>query len=256
MRRLEGKRIVLTGAAGGIGSLVAALLRGKGAHVIGVDRVECPACDESIIGDLSSREGLAALAGALARRRVDILINSAGVQYFGPVERQDQESIWTGYAVNLIAPVILSAAVLPQMKERESGQIVNIGSVLGSINYPYFTSYSSSKAGLEGYSEGLRRELHGLGIALTHFCPRAVNTSFNNDAVNRFLALAGMTADDPAFVAERIVAAMVARKAYASIGFKERIFAAVNALLPGIIDAGLAGQTVRARTFFLPEQQA
>jgi short-subunit dehydrogenase len=152
--------------------------------------------------------------------------------------------------VNLIAPVALAAAVLPQMKARGSGQIVNIGSVLGSINYPYFAAYSSSKAGLEGYSEGLRRELHGLGIAVTHFCPRAVNTAFNNDAVNRFLALAGMTSDDPALVADRIVAAIVARKAFASIGVKERIFAAINALLPGVIDAGLAGQTVKARQLF------
>lgn len=250
MRRLEGKRVVLTGAAGGIGSLVAARLRGLGAHVTGVDRVECTACDETIVGDLASREGLAALADALSQRTVDILINSAGVQYFGPAELQSRDSLWMGYAVNLIAPVALAAAVLPQMKARRSGQIVNIGSVLGSINYPYFAAYSSSKAGLEGYSEGLRRELHGLGIAVTHFCPRAVNTAFNNDAVNRFLALAGMTADDPALVADRIVAAIVARKAFASIGVKERIFAAINALLPGVIDAGLAEQTVKARQLF------
>ncbi len=250
MQPLEGKRVILTGAAGGIGSLVAALLKSKGAHVTGVDRVDCSACDETIIGDLASREGLKALADTLAARQVDILINSAGVQYFGPAEQQSHDSLWMGYAVNLIAPVALSAAVLPQMKARGNGHIVNIGSVLGSINYPYFAAYSSSKAGLEGYSEGLRRELHGLGIAVTHFCPRAVNTAFNNDAVNRFLSLAGMTADDPAFVAERIVAAIVARKAYASIGFKEHIFAAINALLPGIIDAGLAGQTVKARQLF------
>jgi short-subunit dehydrogenase len=250
VQRLEGKCVILTGAAGGIGSLVSAQLRGRGAYVTGVDRVDCSACDETIIGDLASREGLNALADTLAARQVDILINSAGVQYFGPAERQSQDSLWMGYAVNLIAPVALTAAVLPQMKTRGSGQIVNIGSVLGSINYPYFAAYSSSKAGLEGYSEGLRRELHGLGIAVTHFCPRAVNTAFNNDAVNRFLSLAGMTADDPAFVADRIVTAIIARKAFASIGIKERIFAAINALMPGVIDAGLAGQTVKARQLF------
>ena len=250
MQRLDGTRVVLTGAAGGIGSLVAGQLRGIGAHVTGIDRMDCTVCDETIVGDLASPEGLRTLVAILSERQVDILINSAGVQYFGPAERQSQDSMWMGFAVNLIAPVALSAAVLPQMKARKSGQIVNIGSVLGSINYPYFASYSSSKAGLEGYSEGLRRELHGLGIAVTHFCPRAVNTAFNNDAVNRFLALAGMTADDPAFVADRIVSAIVARKAHASIGFKERIFAAINALLPGVIDTGLAGQTVKARQLF------
>lgn len=250
MRSLEERRVVLTGAAGGIGSLVAVRLRGLGAHVTGIDRIDCTNCDDAIAGDLASPEGLKTLAQALSARHVDMLINSAGVQYFGPAERQSQDSMWMGYAVNLIAPVALAAAVLPQMKVRGEGHIVNIGSVLGSINYPYFAAYSSSKAGLEGYSEGLRRELHGLGIAVTHFCPRAVNTAFNNDAVNRFLALAGMKADDPAFVADRIVAAIVARRSYASIGFKEQLFAAVNALLPSVIDAGLASQTVKARRLF------
>ena len=247
---LEGKKVVLTGAAGGIGSLVAARLRSGGASVVGIDRVDCPACDETIIGDLGSPEGLTALARQLSERHVDMLINSAGVQYFGPAERQPIESMHLGYSVNLIAPVALTAAVLPQMKARQDGQIVNIGSVLGAINYPYFAAYSSSKAGLKGYSEGLRRELHGLGITVTHFAPRAVNTAFNNDAVNRFLSMAGMTADDPAFVADRIFAAIVARRANASIGVKERLFMAINALLPGVIDRGLAAQTVKARGLF------
>lgn len=248
--QLEGKRLVLTGAAGGIGSLVAARLREHGAHVTGIDRVDCLACDETILGDLSTQEGLCILAQTLAERHVDMLINSAGVQYFGLAERQTMANLWMGYAVNLIAPVALTAAVLPQMKARASGHIVNIGSVLGAINYPYFAAYSSSKAGLRGYSEGLRRELHGLGIAVTHFAPRAVNTAFNTDAVNNFLSLAGMRADDPAFVAERIVAAIIARKANASIGARERLFMMINALAPGLIDAGLAGQTAKASALF------
>lgn len=250
MLPLEKRHVVLTGAAGGIGSLVAARLADLGAHVTGVDRVDCVCCQQTILGDLATQEGLSVLAEALSQQDVDILINSAGIQYFGPAERQSQDSMWMSYAVNLIAPVALTAAVLPQMKARKDGHIVNIGSVLGSINYPYFAAYSSSKAGLRGYSEGLRRELHGLGIAVTHFSPRAVNTAFNNDAVNRFLTLAGMTADDPAFVAERIVGAITRRRANDSIGLKERLFTTINALMPRVIDAGLAGQTVKARGLF------
>jgi len=250
MQRLDGQKIILTGAAGGIGSLVAERLRALGAHVTGVDRAPCPACDESLQGDLATPEGQAALTSQLAARHVDMLINIAGVQYFGLAERQTPESLWLGYAVNLIAPAMLATAVLPQMKARGSGQIVNIGSVLGSINYPYFAAYSSSKAGLRGYSEGLRRELHGTGIAVTYFAPRAVNTAFNNSEVNNFLSLAGMAADHPAFVADRIVVAILKRKANASIGFKERLFMAINALAPRMIDAGLVKQTVAARQLF------
>lgn len=250
MSRLDGKRVVLTGAAGGIGSLVTAMLRDKGAHVTGVDRVDCPACDDAILADLSTPEGLAKLSEQLAARSVDILVNSAGLQYFGPIERQEPANIALGYMVNLVAPATLIRAVLPQMQARKSGQIVNIGSVLGSINYPFFATYSSSKAGLHGLSEGLRRECHGGGIDVTHVSPRAAKTGFNNAAVNRFMELTGMTADDPDHVAGQIVDAIVKRRRDVSIGFKERMFIRLNALLPGLIDAGIASQTVTARQLF------
>lgn len=250
MKRLDGVQAVLTGAAGGVGSLIAARLRALGAHVTGVDRVECPQCDDSIVTDLAHEAALAGLADTLRARRVDLLVNIAGLQYFGPAERQDPASIRLGYAVNLIAPAVLIAAVLPQMKARGGGQIVNIGSILGAINYPYFATYSSAKAGLKGLSEGLRREVHGLGIHIGYVAPRAMNTPFNNAAVNRFLELAGMTADDPAVVADRVVEAIVKRRKDVMIGRKEALLVRLNALLPRLIDRGLAGQTVRARALF------
>lgn len=250
MQRLDGRKVVLTGAAGGIGSLVATRLRRKGAHVVGVDRLECPACDRTIIADLSSDEGLNALCGRLADLEIDILANLAGVQYFGPAERQDAASLRLCYAVNLIAPATLINAVLPQMQARGSGQIVNIGSVFGSINYPYFATYSSSKAGLKGLSEGLRRELKGSGIDVTYIAPRAVRTAFNSSAVNDFLAMTGVKADDPETVADRIVEAIAARRPETTIGWPERFFVRLNALLPGVVDRGLAGQTARARILF------
>ncbi|MDI1295006.1 MAG: SDR family NAD(P)-dependent oxidoreductase [bacterium] len=250
MRRLDGQTVVLTGAAGGIGSLVAARLRESGATIVGVDRVDCPACSETIMADLSNEPGLAALSTVLAGRHIDILVNIAGVQYFGPMARQAAASIWLNYVVNLIAPATLIRAVLPQMQARRAGQIVNIGSVMGSINYPFFAAYSSSKAGLKGLSEGLRRELHGMGIAVTHIAPRAVRTAFNNSDVHRFMDLTGMVADEPVVVADRIVAAIIGRERDVAIGFRERMFMRINALLPRVIDAGLSAQTVKARGLF------
>lgn len=250
MRRLDGLSATVTGAAGGIGSLVAARLREAGAHVTGVDRVPCPACDDSIPADLSSQAGVAELSGALAARRVDLLVNIAGMQYFGPLERQDAASIWLGYAVNLIAPTALIRAVLPQMQRRRDGQIVNIGSVMGSINYPFFSAYSGSKAGLKGLSEGLRREVGGLGVHVTYVAPRAVRTAFNDDQVNRFMALARMKADEPAIVADRILRAILRREKDVSIGLRERMFSRLNAILPRLIDAGLSLQTRKARGLF------
>ena len=250
MQRLDGEHVALTGAAGGIGSLVAAGLQRRGAVVTGIDRVPSPACDRSIVADLASEEGLDALCARLAQDRVDILTNIAGVQYFGPAEAQDSASLRLCYAVNLIAPATLIRAVLPQMQARGCGQIVNIGSVFGSINYPYFASYSSSKAGLKGLSEGLRRELKGSGVTVTYVAPRAVRTAFNTSTVNDFMAITGIKADEPEVVAARIVDAIVARRAEVTIGWPERFFVRLNALLPRLVDRGLAGQAARARMLF------
>jgi short-subunit dehydrogenase len=250
MKRLDGQRIILTGAAGGIGSLVAERLALLGAHLVGVDRVDCPNCAETILADLSTKEGLAELADTLSAQRVDMLINIAGIQYFGPFEQQGIDNLWLGYAVNLIAPAALSRAVLPQMQARNAGQIVNIGSMLGAVKYPFFASYSSAKAGLQGLSEGLRRELSASGITITYIAPRAARTAFNSPAVVRFMELTKMKADEPDFVADRIVAAITDRKKEVFIGFQERIFMRLNALFPRLIDAGISSQAAKARHFF------
>jgi short-subunit dehydrogenase len=250
MKPLEGQRVILTGAAGGIGSLVAARLRSQGALVTGVDRIACSACDDTIIADLSTEAGLADLSAKLAVLRVDMLVNGAGLQFFGPFEDQPADNIWLGFAVNLIAPATLIRAVLPQMQARRFGQIVNIGSMLGAIKYPFFATYSSSKAGLQGLSEGLRREMHGSGIAVTYIAPRAARTAFNSPAVMRFMELTKMQTDEPERVADRIVTAILGRKAETFMGVQECIFMRLNALFPRLIDAGLVKQTAQARRLF------
>lgn len=248
--RLDGQTVVMTGAAGGIGSLLCRELKAAGATLVGVDRVECPDCDESILADLSTQDRLAALAGTLAGRMVDILINLAGMQYFGPFEEQALANIWTGYVVNLIAPASLARSVLPAMQTRGRGQIVNIGSVMGAVNYPHFATYSSSKCGLRGFSEALRRELGKSPIAITHIAPRAVRTGFNDARVDRFLEVAKMQADDPQLVARRIAAAIIARRKDVTIGVAEQFYTKLNGAFPRLVDAGLAGTTAKARALF------
>lgn len=253
MSPLKGKRIVLTGGAGGIGSLVAKELRNAKSEVVIVDRT-APHGDEQFFlkGDLATLEGIAAVGEAVKRLVPDILINLAGAQYFGPFERQNAEHMQMTYMVNLIAPALLSQAVLPSMRERGGGQIVNIGSVLGSINYPYFTTYSSAKAGLRGLSEALRREVSGTGICITYIAPRAVKTGMNTAEVMRFAALTKMHLDEPETVARRIVSAIRTRKKEVFFGFPERIFVSLNALVPRFVDAAVTGEIRKARTLFTP----
>lgn len=247
MRSLEGKRAVVTGAAGGIGAPVAQMLRAAGALVTGVDRAECPACDASILCDLGNDASLQSLLQQLAVDPPDILVNIAGVMCFGPLDQQSLAQLELCFRVNLYAPVALARAVAAPMARRGSGQVVNIGSALGAIPYPWFAAYGASKAGLAAFSQALRRELASSGVAVTHISPRAVKTAFNKGAVDRFLEIVGMAADDPQVVARQIVDAIIQQRPVLNIGRMERLYAAINALAPGLIDGGLKPQIAKAR---------
>lgn len=250
MSRLDGKRVAMTGAAGGLGAPVARLLRDAGAQVTGIDRADCPACDASIVTDLADEAALGALAERLADNPPDVLVNIAGIMRFGLHEDQPVDALALCYRVNLLVPAVLARAVAGPMRARGSGQIVNIGSVLGSIPYPWFAAYSSSKAGLGALSQALRRELAGSGVAVTHVNPRAAKTPFNSAQVNRFLEITGMKADEPDWVARRIAEAIINRRETVSIGAMERVYAALNAISPRLIDNGLKTQIRRARAEF------
>jgi short-subunit dehydrogenase len=246
----EGMEVVLTGAAGGIGSLVARQLREQGARVTGVDLAQCPECEVTVRGDLSSTAGTQDVARQLSARRVDVLVNLAGIQYFGPFAHQGDDAIQLGYAVNLVAPSLLARAVLPQMRERGSGQIVNIGSVFGAIPFAHFVTYSAAKAGLKGFSEALRRELAGSGVQVTHVAPRAVRTRFNSPSVLRFAAITRMHMDPPELVAARIAAVIGQPVANVVIGFPESLFVRINAVAPSLVDRALRANDRKAAAIF------
>jgi short-subunit dehydrogenase len=248
---LEGHKIVLTGGSGGIGSRVARELALRGGDVLVIDRVEPQDLPVRFLhGDLAHPAGIDAVARAVAVENPDMLVNLAGVQYLGPVEGQDSGHVLVNYLVNLVAPVRLTQAVLPQMRQRRSGHIVNIGSVLGSINYPYFVTYSSAKAGLRGFSEGLRREVRSDGIDVTYIAPRAVRTGLSTGLVEQFAKLTGMTLDEPEFAVTRIVQAIIRRRRNVVIGLPEQLFVKINALVPLMVDNAIGKQEVKARRFF------
>jgi short-subunit dehydrogenase len=250
VKQLDGQRVLVTGAAGGIGTLVTRRLQAAGAYVVGIDRVPSTEADDMIQADLGSYDGIAALCATLAGQRVDVLLNLAGIQYFGPLKDQSLENLWAGYVINLIAPAMLSRAVLADMKARCQGRIVNIGSVFGAIPFAHFASYSSAKAGLKGLSEALRRELAGTGVAVTHVAPRAVRTALNSDKVLAFAKLTNMNMDSPELVADRIVAAIAHGEKNVVIGFPESLFVRINALVPGVVDRALAGNDRKAAALF------
>jgi short-subunit dehydrogenase len=250
---LEGKRVVLTGGTRGIGTFVAKELTAQGADVLVVGRRPPElVAGRFLQGDLSTATGVTHIAAALVAESPDILINMAGTQFFGPFEQESSEHVQTSFMVNLLAPVLLTQSIVPAMKFRGTGHIVNVGSIFGSINYPHFVTYSSAKGGLRAFSEALRREVYGSGVDVTYIAPRAVKSATTTAEVLRFARTAKMNLDDPKNVACRIVRAIVNREKDVFIGFNERFFVRANALVPRLVDTVLRSQTVGVRKSFTP----
>ena len=255
--KLQGKNIVLTGAAGGIGSLLTQQLLEKGACLAAVDRdpAQLDALDDAtrlrsqqgmtIAADLTLPEGIASIAQHITQQwngGVDIVIHAAGVMDFAPFENMRAESIHLMTAVNLEAPIQLTRALLPKMLDRGQGRIVFLGSILGALGMPYFSTYTASKFALRGFSEALRRELYGKGVGISYIGPRSVKTSLNAGAVKRMAEATGMTMDDPAQVAQKIIQSIEKERDEAFLGFPESLFTKINALSPRIIDKGMRKQ--------------
>jgi len=257
--KLKKQRVVLTGAAGGIGSNLASLIADAGAEIALIDanaeslQKLASTIDGShaVPGDLSNEEGCKdAIQSAMqALGGVDVLINLAGLMSFSTYEDEDTEWVQLLMQVNLIAPMILSRAVLPEMLAQGKGQIVNIGSMFGSIGFAYFTAYSASKFGLRGFSQALRRELVDLPITITYVSPRAVKTPINTGPIMRMGAATNMNMDEPDVVAGKIFKAIESGKKEAYFGYPEAFFARINGLLPGLVDNGTKAQNRIARSF-------
>jgi short-subunit dehydrogenase len=248
---LKQKRIVLTGGSGGIGQLVAAEFLREGADLTVMSRSgEDVVRARHLKADFSTLEGIAAACLIVSHEEPDILVNLAGVQYFGPTEKQSLSDMAESYLINLIAPVALSNAAIPGMRRRNVGQIVNVGSVFGSLAFAHFAAYSSAKAGLRAFSEALRRELVDTDVSVTHISPRAVRTGLLTTKIQKYAELTGIRIDEPAVVSAKIVSAIKQRKKDVCIGFPESLYARLNAVLPRVVDAALARNDRRIRRVF------
>ena len=235
------KQVLVTGGNGGIGRHVVARLLAAGARVTvaDLDGTGCPTDATFVPTDLSTPDSVYRLGELFRASPPDILVNLAGVNVFGAFEAIERSRLQMLMQVNLLAPMQLVHSLLPSMISRGSGQIVNISSVLGDIGLPYFAAYATSKAGIGNFSESLRRELAGRGITVTLIAPRAVKTSMNHGTIEQFNRVSGANEDSPERVADIIVGAISKDRKRITIGFPERIFIKVNALLPSVVDYSL-----------------
>jgi short-subunit dehydrogenase len=192
MRSLTGQVIIITGASSGIGEESARrLVRGGAKVVVSARRQERldalareldPAGTSvlAVAGDVTSDADRRKLVDAALAKfgRIDGLVNNAGYGTRGPVEMVPVDLIRRNYETNIFSLVALTQLVLPEMRARGSGCIVNIGSVAGKIARPLSSIYDSTKHALEALTDGLRGELKPFGVRVVLIRPGFILTEF------------------------------------------------------------------------------
>ena len=192
MRTLAGQVIIITGASSGIGEATARRLVRGGARVVftarRADRLVALARELdptgatvlAVAGDITSAADREKLVAATRQKfgRIDGLVNNAGYGTRGPVEIASVELIRKNFETNVFSLVALTQLVLPSMRERGDGCIVNIGSVAGKIARPLSSIYDSTKHALEALTDGLRGELKPFGVRVTLIRPGFILTEF------------------------------------------------------------------------------
>jgi 3-hydroxybutyrate dehydrogenase len=184
---MDKRNILVTGAGSGIGAGIAAGLAADGHHLLVTDvaREPAEAVAHAIRGAGGSAEALAldvtsdasvAAALAAASRPVEVLVNNAGLQHVAPLEEFPMEKWDFLVQVMLVGVARLTRAVLPGMRERGFGRIVNIGSIHSLVASPYKSAYVAAKHGLVGFSKVIALETAGTDITINTICPTYVKT--------------------------------------------------------------------------------
>ena len=159
------KTALVTGAAQGIGAATAALFKAQGFRVIALDKKPLAG---GIVYDLQDLAGIRELVGSLGE--IDVLVNNAGVLYCPPHDGFTEAQVQEILTVNLRAPVALIEAVAPQMKNRKSGRIVNVGSVAAFTGHPDLW-YGATKAALLNITKSYAGYLGKDGVLVNAVAP-------------------------------------------------------------------------------------
>jgi uncharacterized oxidoreductase len=187
---LHGKRVLITGGGTGIGLALALALARKGARLILTGRRLGPLTAavaeltanrteaHAVAADVATDTGRGAMLSA-ARNHLgglDILVNNAGGVRAGRLETTTEEDIRTMVDVNLLAPILLTRAALPELRRSGHGLIVNVTSGGALVGMPFYATYVATKAGLARFGEALRRELKGEGVDVLTVFPGGTDT--------------------------------------------------------------------------------
>lgn len=256
----DGKTVVISGASRGLGLELARAFAAVGADLVLLARNEVElaraakdlrryntrvtplACD--VTEPTQVRNAVAKTIAASGR--IDVLVNNAGTIQVGPIENMEVEDYRNAMAVHFWGPFHLIEEVLPHMKARRRGRIVNIASIGGKVAVPHLLPYAASKFALVGLSEGLRAELLKDGIYVTTVCPGLMRTGSHLNAYfkgqhRKEFALFAITNASPLFsttsaaAAQKIIEACRYGKAEIVITPQARLLRLAQSLFPGLV---------------------
>lgn len=261
----DGKTVVISGASRGLGLELARGFADEGADLVllardqvdlahaakelrrygtNVTALACDVTQQQQVRDVISK--VFASAG-----KIDVLVNNAGTIQVGPVENMDLEDYHSAMGVHFWAPLYLMQEVMPHMKARGQGRIVNIASIGGKVAVPHLLPYAASKFALVGLSEGLRAELVKDGVYVTTVCPGLMRTGSHLNAYfkgqhRKEYALFSIANASPllstssASAAAKIIESCRYGKAEIVITPQAGLLRLVNSLFPGLVAESLA----------------
>jgi short-subunit dehydrogenase len=250
---------VVTGASSGLGALFAEQLAQRGIPLILAGRDEfrleqvrqrvqrASGIDvELVVGDLGSQAGIEDLIVILGGREIDILVNNAGFGTYGPLAEIDADRDHDLVVVNVEALVRLTHAVLPGMRERGRGGILNVASTIAFQPAPYQATYGASKAFVLSFSQALWAETRDSGVTVSALCPGPTRTGFvdaldadvSNVAIYKKLA-------SPEPVVAAGLRALDRGRPVAVPGWRNWLLANVGRVSPGWMSTYFSGRMLR-----------
>lgn len=241
--------VFITGAASGIGFGIAQQLAEQGHRLIladiNEDAVNRAADSLSAMGtsvrpfvlDVTNTADIATLPARLAPDHVDVLINNAGIQHVSKLEDFPPEKWQLLINVMLVAPALLTQALLPGMRARNFGRIINVGSIHSVVASPYKSAYVAAKHGLLGFAKTVALETGDCDVTINTICPAYVKTPLVEKQITAQAKENGITEQD---VVEKIMLQPMPKKAF--IEFDE--LAATAAFLMSPQARNITGQTM------------
>jgi len=136
--------------------------------------------------DVTAKEDIKSAVDATIKQfgRIDVLVNNAGIGYFGAIEESEEEEVRRMFEINFFGLANVTNAILPVMRGQKSGHILNIASIGGLVGFPAVGYYNATKFAVDGFSESLAKETSHLGIKVTIVAPSGFRTDWAGRSAN------------------------------------------------------------------------